>query len=75
MCACAHFVCLSPFLPANFKEQGGKSQCFHKHVRDPSGGDAIVKMRSVNHICDVTSCKWHQKVLCPSLGVGKIQHA
>ncbi len=21
MCACAHFVCLPPFLPANFKEQ------------------------------------------------------
>jgi hypothetical protein len=31
MCACAHFVCLPPFLPANFKEQAG----FHNHVRDP----------------------------------------
>jgi hypothetical protein len=31
MCAFAHFVCLPPFLPANFKEQAG----FHNHVRDP----------------------------------------
>ncbi len=44
MCACAHFVCLPPFLPANFKEQAGRSQGFHNHVRDPSGVDAIVKM-------------------------------
>jgi hypothetical protein len=35
MCACAHFVCLPPFLPANFKEQAGRSQGFHNHVFDP----------------------------------------
>ncbi len=33
--ACAHFVCLPPFLPANFKEQAGRSQGFHTHVFDP----------------------------------------
>jgi hypothetical protein len=24
MCACAHFICLPPFLPADFKEQAGR---------------------------------------------------
>ncbi len=28
-------ACLPPFLPANFKEQAGRSQGFHNHVRDP----------------------------------------
>ncbi len=28
-------ACLPPFLPANFKEQAGRSQDFHNHVRDP----------------------------------------
>jgi hypothetical protein len=35
---CVHvciFVCLPPFLPANFKEQAGRSQGFHNHVHDP----------------------------------------
>ncbi len=35
MCACAHFVRLPPFLPANFNEQAGRSQGFHNHVCDP----------------------------------------
>jgi len=35
MCACARFVCLPRSLPANFKEQAGRSQGFHNHVRDP----------------------------------------
>jgi hypothetical protein len=25
MCACAHFICLPPFLPADFKEQAGRT--------------------------------------------------
>ncbi len=35
MSACAHFVRLPLFLPANSKEQAGGSQGFHNHVRDP----------------------------------------
>ncbi len=30
-----HLVCLPRFLPANFKEQAGRSQGFHNHVRVP----------------------------------------
>jgi hypothetical protein len=29
MCACAHFICLPPFLPADFKEQAGRT---HKRI-------------------------------------------
>jgi hypothetical protein len=36
MCACAHFICLPPFLPADFKEQASRTQGFHNHVRDTS---------------------------------------
>jgi len=39
VCACAHFVCLPPFRPANFKEQAGRSQGFHNHERDPTSID------------------------------------
>jgi hypothetical protein len=28
-------ACLPAFLPANFKEQAGRSQGFHNHVRNP----------------------------------------
>jgi hypothetical protein len=35
---CAHFVCLAAFLPVNFKEQAGRSQGFHNHVRNPRDG-------------------------------------
>jgi hypothetical protein len=35
---CAHFVCLPAFLPANFKEQAGRSRGFHNHVRNPRDG-------------------------------------
>jgi hypothetical protein len=35
---CAHFVCMPPFLPANLKEQAGRNQGFHNHVRDPRDG-------------------------------------
>jgi hypothetical protein len=37
MCACAHFICRPPFLPADFKEeQAGRTQGFHNHVHYPS---------------------------------------
>jgi hypothetical protein len=29
MCACAHFICLPPFQPADFKEQAGRT---HKRI-------------------------------------------
>jgi hypothetical protein len=32
------FACLPAFLPANFKEQAGRSQGFHNHVRNPRDG-------------------------------------
>ncbi len=32
---CAHFVCLPPFMPANFKGQAGRSQGLHNRVCDP----------------------------------------
>ncbi len=37
-----HLVCLSHFLPANFKEQAGRSQGFHNHVRDPKEAQGAV---------------------------------
>jgi hypothetical protein len=36
MCACAHLICLPTFLPADFKEQAGRTQGFHNHVHEPS---------------------------------------
>jgi len=42
MCACARFVCLPRFLPANFKDQAGRSQGFHNHVRDPKEAEGAV---------------------------------
>ncbi len=33
---CVHVLCLPPILPADFKEQAGRTQGFHNHVRDPS---------------------------------------
>jgi hypothetical protein len=41
MRACAHFVRLPLFLPANSKEQAGRSQGFHNHVGDPR--DIVMK--------------------------------
>ncbi len=35
MCACAHSICLPPFLPADFREQAGRTQGLHNHVRAP----------------------------------------
>jgi len=37
-----HLVCLPPFLPPNFKEQAGRSQGFHNHVRDPKEAQGTV---------------------------------
>jgi hypothetical protein len=33
---CAHFICLPPFLPADFKEQAGRTKGFHNDVCDLS---------------------------------------
>jgi hypothetical protein len=47
MCACAHFICRPPFLPADFKkEQAGRTQGFHTHVRYPS---LVLSLSSVYH--------------------------
>jgi hypothetical protein len=35
MCACARFTCLPPFLPVNFKEPAGRTQCPHNHLCAP----------------------------------------
>jgi hypothetical protein len=42
MCACAHFICLPPFLPADFKGQAGRTQGFHEYVRDLSSVNDLI---------------------------------
>jgi hypothetical protein len=40
-CACAQFIRLPPLLPADFKEQAGRTQGFHNCVCDLSVADHV----------------------------------
>ncbi len=67
MCAWAYFVCLPPFLPANFKEQAGRSQGFHNHVRHPkfrSPRCCVLCSQNRHTQCTFFSCFLKSRPLC-----------